>query len=132
MEGKVSDFQILYINTDLFINIVVYFFSFQSHFRWDETQPGMDVATIKKLWERQAARRYDELVGKHRAQGQKPKWIESAVWDLWVAAWNTPEFRAKSERQRANRRVNPALHTSGSRSHRETRVLMVCKSKFLV
>ena len=91
---------------DLFIHIAVYFFSFQSHSA--DTQPGMDVATIKKLWERQAARRYDDLVGKHRAQGQKPKWIESAVWDLWVAAWNMPEFRVKSERQMANRRVNPA------------------------
>ena len=102
------------------------FFRFQTHFRWDASQPCMDLETVRNLWEKQARVRYDDMVGKCRNSGKKAAWIDSAVWDLWRAYWNTPEFKAKSARQRAIRRANPANHSSGSRSHLETIRLLVC------
>lgn len=87
-----------------------YFEEFKKFFEWDSSiNPMMEIA-----WDRLTKRRYGAYTSSMRARWKKEAWVPMDVWSKWCASWTTPEFLAKCEKGRKNRRQGsdgPALPT---------------------
>lgn len=73
-------------------------FLYQPHFRLDESDPEMSLKKVKERWMKHAHRRYTDLIYKYRKANKKPKWIDPATWERWLAEWNSPALAAKRQR----------------------------------
>ncbi|MBN8156923.1 hypothetical protein J0J30_23265, partial [Vibrio vulnificus] len=65
--------------------------------------PNITEKIAKDEREKQAGCRYDNVLNKARRSKAQPAWIDSPTWEKWMANWSTPDFQAKSSKQKANR-----------------------------
>ncbi|KAM3339195.1 hypothetical protein P3S68_031281 [Capsicum galapagoense] len=65
-----------------------------------------------------AAQRIKEHLDKARRNLEKPGWLNANAWVQFLKKWDTPEYRARRERAKANRasQMGGSLHTRGSMS----------------
>lgn len=79
---------------------------------------------IKMAWQRKAAERYRALMCSLRKGKEKTMHVSDSAWKLWTEAWNSPDFKARSEKFATNRlsetgghECGVSRHTGGSISH---------------
>ncbi|KAK1440340.1 hypothetical protein QVD17_06165 [Tagetes erecta] len=107
---------------------------FQCYFQWDESWN----AEIHKTFEKCIAGKFPDLLGRVRDEAEamaiyqgflveddmsvlidfKPPWIRIEIWKQMIEIWNTPEFKAKRERNKSNRsKSTGGIHTLGSQTY---------------
>nr|GMD52355.1 putative transposase En/Spm [Ipomoea batatas] len=82
-----------------------------------------DEATIRKIYEKSAAKRLSDTLSQVRAnlrEGKSPpKWMSDAVLAQYKTLWDNADFKRLSEKNKKNRNsdcggMGPSLHTGGS------------------
>ncbi|KAF3665486.1 hypothetical protein FXO38_09583 [Capsicum annuum] len=70
---------------------------------------------IQRIFKLKAAQRTKEHLYEARRHLEKPEWLNANVWDQFLKKWDTPEYRARRERAKANRasQTGGSLHTGG-------------------
>ena len=94
----------------------------QREWTWDTEQFSED--QIRQAFKNHAQHRYNDNMCRANARGKKPGHVNAVLWRDWQEKYfHTPEFIARSARQRTNRMsekagpgTGPSTHTAGSRS----------------
>nr|GMD13358.1 putative transposase En/Spm [Ipomoea batatas] len=82
-----------------------------------------DEATIRKIYEKSAAKRLSDTLSQVRANlrdgKSPPKWMSDAVLAQYQTLWNNADFKRLFEKNKKNRNsdcggMGPSLHTGGS------------------
>nr|GLL44704.1 uncharacterized protein LOC109190933 [Ipomoea trifida] len=85
--------------------------------------PREDEATIRKIYEKSAAKRLSDTLSQVRANLREgkppPKWMSDAVLAQYQTLWDNADFKRLSEKNKKNRNsycggMGPSLHTGGS------------------
>uniref|UniRef100_A0A7C9E475 Uncharacterized protein n=2 Tax=Opuntia streptacantha TaxID=393608 RepID=A0A7C9E475_OPUST len=58
---------------------------------------------IKKNFEKKGAARLKDILSDAHEKRMKPQWMNEEVWEGLYNYWDTPEFKAKAERNKRNR-----------------------------
>lgn len=82
-------------------------------------------------------RRLKDIVSKVRTNREQPIWIESELWKVMVAEWDTEEAKARSEIYSAARLsdrdgLGPHIHLSGPKSYQQIQHELVSNFKYLL
>jgi len=86
--------------------------------------------TIRKNFEKKGAARLKDVLFDAREKRMKAQWMSEEVWKGLCNYWDTPEFKAKAERNKRNRAsdcggLGSSLHTGGSIPFTEARRRLV-------
>ncbi|KAF3616128.1 hypothetical protein FXO38_34726 [Capsicum annuum] len=98
---------------------------FEDKFAWNSCHEN----EIQRIIKFKAALRIKEHLYEAQRSLKKPGWLNVDVWVKFLEKWDTPEFRVRRERAKANRvsQMGGSLHTGGSMSfttHRRKLVIL--------
>ncbi|KAM3320100.1 hypothetical protein P3S67_007300 [Capsicum chacoense] len=90
---------------------------------------------VDHIFQLKAALRVKEHLYKARNKLVKPSWLNDEVWSKFLILWDTPEYKAKRERGKANRasEMGGSLHTGGSMSFatHQRRLILFLSNPFI-
>ena len=72
--------------------------NYKKNFVWDESVS----SNIKMVWQRKVAEQYRAFMCSLRKGKEKAIHVSNAVWEIRREAWNSLEFKARSEKATAN------------------------------
>ncbi|KAM3266493.1 hypothetical protein P3L10_003487 [Capsicum annuum] len=85
---------------------------------WNQFMTKCHNNEMQCIFKLKAAQHIKEHLYEARRYLEKPGWLNANVWDQFLKKWDTPEYRARRERAKANRasQMGGSLHTGGSMS----------------